>query len=206
MRRENFMTGWRATLALSIAIAAGSLSPCLAQYNDNSHPPPPPPPIQNRHPYAGPGHAGDWLRRYSKMSPGEQERALQNDPAFRRLPPDRQQMLRQRLRRFSSLPPDQQQRVLKRMEIWEHLTPWQKEQARQVHGEMQALPPERRRMVTAAMRDLSYMPLEQRQRIIDSDRFRNMFSPQEREIMRKAASLPLVPPERRSDEAAPPEE
>ena len=115
-------------------------------------------------------------------------------------------MLLQRLRHFSSLPPDQQQRMLKRMEIWEHLTPEQKRQARQVHGEMQGLPPERRRMVTAAMRDLAYMPFEQRQRIIDSDRFRNMFSPQEREIMREAASLPLVPPERQGEEGHPPQE
>jgi len=205
MRWGNLMTGWRATVLLSVAIAVGSLSPCFAQSNNGSHPPPPPAP-QTRQQYPGPGHAGDWLRRYSNMSPGEQERALRSDPAFRRLPPARQQMLSQRLRHFSSLPPDQQQRMLKRMEIWEHLTPEQKRQARQVHGEMQGLPPERRRMVTAAMRDLAYMPFEQRQRMIDSDRFRSMFSPQEREIMRKAASLPLVPPERQGEEGHPPQE
>jgi hypothetical protein len=200
MRRENFTSGWTATAGLTVAIAVGSLSPCLAQNNNNLRPPPP------RHQYPGQGHAGDWLRRYSKLPPGEQERALQNDPAFRRLPPDRQQVLRQRLRHFSSLPPDQQQRMLKRMEIWEHLTPAQKNQARQVHGEMQALPPERRRMVTAAMRDLSYMPLEQREQIINSDRFRGMFSPHELDIMRNAASLPLVPPENRSGEGSQPQE
>ncbi len=180
---------------LCVAIAAGSLSPCLAQYA----------PPQNRPVHPGQGHAGDWLRRYSKLPPGEQERALESDPVFRRLPPFRQQILRQRLRHFSSLPPDQQERMLKRMEIWEHLTPWQKNEARQVHGEMQSLPPERRRMVTEAMRELSYMPPDQRQRIIDSERFRGTFSPLERDIMHKAASLPLIPPERRSEEGSPPE-
>src|SRR5215472_7206732 len=63
--------------------------------------PPAPRPMQQ-------GHAGDWLRRYKDMPPAEQERALQNDNEFRRLPPDRQQVLRDRLQRFSSLPPQQQ--------------------------------------------------------------------------------------------------
>jgi hypothetical protein len=143
----------------------------------------------------GQGHAGDWLRRYQGMPAGEQERALQNDPAFRRLPPERQQMLRQRLEHFSSLPQPQQQRMLNRMETWEHLTPEQKQQARQVHGQMQQLPPERRRMVTTAVHDLSAMPQAQREQIIDSNRFKGMFSPQEREIMRGASRLPLAPPD-----------
>jgi hypothetical protein len=201
MRRENLMTGWKAKAFLSLAIAAASFSPCWAQY---PAPPPPSPPAVRQH--QGQGHAGDWLRRYGNLPPAEQERALQNDAVFRRLPPDRQQILRQRLRHFSSLPPEQQQRMLKRMEIWEHLTPWQKEQARQVHDEMQSLPQERRRMVVAAMRDLSYMRPEQRLGIIDSDRFKGMFSPREREIMRQAARLPLVPPERRDGERSTPEE
>jgi hypothetical protein len=205
MQRENSMTGWRTAALLSIVVAAGSLSPCRAQYND-SHPPQTSPPPQIRKQYAGPGHAGDWLRRYSNLPPGEQERALRSDPVFRRLPPDRQQILLQRLRHFSSLPPDQQQRMLKRMEIWEHLTPAQKDQARRVHGEMEALPPERRGKVTAAMRQLIYLSPEQRLGMIDSDRFKGMFSPHERDIMRNAARLPLVPPERQGEEGHPPEE
>jgi hypothetical protein len=52
-------------------------------------------------------------------------------------------------------------------------------------------------MVTTAVRDLSAMPPEQRDRIINSDRFKGMFSPQERDIMRGASKLPLAPPEGR---------
>ncbi|MGA7906276.1 MAG: DUF3106 domain-containing protein, partial [Candidatus Sulfotelmatobacter sp.] len=141
------------------------------------------------------GHAGYWLRQHKDMSPAEQERALQNDPNFRRLSPERQQQLRQRLQHFSSLPPEQQQRVLNRMETWEHLTPEQKQQVRQFHGEMQQLSPDRRRMVGTALSDLRAMPPAQRERIIDSERFKGMFSPQERDIMRGAARLPLAPPE-----------
>jgi len=37
------------------------------------------------------------------------------------------------------------------------------------------------------------MPPAQREQIIDSARFRGMFSPQERDIMRGATRLPLAP-------------
>ena len=50
-------------------------------------------------------------------------------------------------------------------------------------------------MVTTAIRDLRAMPPGQREGIIDSDRFRGMFSPEERDIMRGATRLPLAPPE-----------
>jgi hypothetical protein len=46
------------------------------------------------------------------------------------------------------------------------------------------------------------MPPEQRDRIINSGRFKGMFSPQERDIMRGAAKLPY----RRGEEGSPPEE
>lgn len=141
------------------------------------------------------GHAGDWLRRYKDLPPGEQERALQNDPGFRRLSPERQQQLRQRLQHFSNLPPQQQLRMLNRMETWEHLTPEQKQQARQIFGQIRQLPPARQRAVGTAIHDLRAMPPDQRERIINSERFKGMFSDQEREMMRGATRLPLAPAE-----------
>jgi len=208
MQLGNFVMDGAATVVLCAATVVASLSLgvplSLAQHNVFRSPaaqyqnhPQPPRQAQTQ------GHAGDWLRRYKNVPPREQERILQNDPGFRRLSPERQQMLRQRLQHFSSLPPQQQQRVLNRMETWEHLTPEQKQQARQVHGALQQLPQERRRMVTTAVRDLSAMPPRQREQIIDSPRFRSMFSPQERDIMRGASRLPLAPPDARREEGAP---
>ena len=96
--------------------------------------------------------------------------------------------------------------MLNRMETWEHLTPEQKQQARQVHGQLQQLPQERRGMVMTAVRNLSAMPPEQRDRIIHSERFKGMFSPQEREIIDGAAKLPLAPPENGRPGEPPPAE
>src|SRR6516164_8634151 len=182
MNRAEQIAG-RIMLAMALAVPGV----CLAQ---RAHPPAP----RAARP-AQQGHAGDWLRRYKDMSPEEQERALQNDPAFRRLPPARQQMLRERLQHFSSLPPQQQLQVLNRMETWEHLTPEQKQQARQVFGQMQQLPPDRRRLVHKAIDDLRAMPPDQREQIINSDRFKGVFSDQERDLMRGATRLPLAPPD-----------
>lgn len=190
--RGNFIAVWMAAAVLAMAVVA---SPCLGQRNNSFRP------VQARPPAAAPshprgeGHAGDWLRHYQGLPPKERERALQNDPGFRRLSPERQQMLRQRLDHFSSLPPQQQHRMLSRMETWEHLTPGQKDEVRNLFGRMQQLPPDRRRMVTTAIRDLRAMPAPQREQIIDSNRFKTMFSPQERDIMRGAAQLPLAPAE-----------
>src|SRR5271170_1343159 len=209
MQLGNFMMGWAATVVLFAATVVASLSLsvplCLAQHSAFRSPAAQ---FQNHpQPHPGQGHAGDWLRRYKNLPPREQERALQSDPAFRHLSPERQQMLRQRLQHFSSLPPQQQQRMLNRMETWEHLTPEQKQEARELFGRLQQLPPDRRRMVTTAVRDLRAMPPGQREQIIDSNRFRGMFSPQERDIMRGATRLPLAPPENgRPEESPPPEQ
>ncbi len=91
--------------------------------------------------------------------------------------------------------------MLNRMETWEHLTPGQKQEARQIYGEMRQLPRDRQRMVTTAVRNLRSMPPDQREKIINSERFKGMFSDQEREMMRGATRLPLAPADGGENEA-----
>lgn len=193
MKRGNYISVYLRIAGLTIALAV----PVASFAQRHAAPPPTPhaeasPPQPNHmQPH---GHAGDWLRRYSELPLDEQERALQSDPAFRRLPAERQQRLRERLQHFSTLSPEQQLRVLSRMETWEHLTPAQKQEARQVFGQFRQLPPDRQRTVKTAIEDLRAMPVDQREQVINSDRFKGMFSDQERELMRDAARLPLSPP------------
>ena len=169
--------------------------PGLAAQNRRNEPPRPPSqshPSQNR---PGPGHAGEWLRQHRNQPPEQQRKALQNDHQFRNLSPQRQQRYLNQLDRFNHMPPEQQQRVLNRMETWEHLTPEQKSQARDLHTQMQGLPPDRRQALRNALQALRGMPPEARQRQIESDRYKGMFSPQEREMLDKASKLPLAPAE-----------
>jgi uncharacterized protein DUF3106 len=147
---------------------------------------------EGRPPQNRPGHAGNWLRRYKDLPPAQQRRALENDPQFRRLSPQQQARLLDRLHHFSTLPPQQQERVLNRMETWEHLTQDQKQQARQVFQQFKQLPPARRQAVNRAIRDMRHLTPIQRDNLIDSDIFRNSFSPEERSLLHGAAHLPLA--------------
>ena len=147
---------------------------------------------EGRPPQNRPGHAGNWLRRYKDLPPAQQRRALENDPQFRRLSPQQQARLLDRLHHFSTLPPQQQERVLNRMETWEHLTQDQKQQARQVFQQFKQLPPARRQAVNRAIRDMRHLTPVQRDNLIDSDIFRNSFSPEERSLLHGAAHLPLA--------------
>jgi len=150
-------------------------------------------PGEARPPQNQPGHAGNWLRHYKNMSPAQQRRALENDPQFRKLPPQRQAQLQKRLQHFSSLPPQQQERVLNRMETWEHLTSDQKVRARQLFQQFKQLPPDRRQAVNRAISGMRDLTPEQRDQLINSEQYRNSFSLQERVILSGAAHLPLAP-------------
>ena len=208
MKRARHITRW---LATSVAVIALSLS-CLAQRNSYqpsaarvqapSHPGANPAPRGQGAPHEPQRRAGDWLRQHKDLPPGEQERALQNDPHFRSLPPAQQRRLRQQLRYFSSLPPQEQQHVLQLMDrmgnrgrVWNGLTPEQRQRVQQIHNQILQLPPDRQRMVRSTIRDLRAMPPAQREQVINSDRFRNNFSPQELGILREVTRLPLAPAE-----------
>jgi hypothetical protein len=177
----------------SLALLLGSTTPGLAQRPRNENHPNRPEPRQQQRREGH--HAGDWLRRYKDLPPDQQQKALQNDPQFRNLPPERQQQLQQRLQHFSSLPQQQQQRILDRMETWEHLTPEQKDQSRQLFSQLKDLPPERRQMMQSAINNLRAMPPEQRQQALDSPRYKNQFTPQERGLLGGISQLPLAPAE-----------
>jgi len=167
--------------------------------------PRPQPQDQAPRPYQPPAqghHAGQWLNQHRNLPLDQQKRALQSDPNFRRLTPERQQKFEQRLQRFDSLPPDRQQQVLRRMETWEHLTPQQKQQFRSFDSQYKALPPDRRQAVRNAIESLRAMPPQAREREIQSGRY-SQFSPQERQVLNDAARLPLAPSQSPANENAP---
>jgi hypothetical protein len=209
LRRAKDIARWLATSVAVVALSLPGLAqksgyrPAAAGAQASSRPGPSQAPRTQPVPRSQPAprqpqrHAGDWLRQYKDLPPNEQDRALQNDAHFRSLPPAQQQQLRRQLRYFSSLPPPQQQHVLqllRRGDIWNNLTPQQRQRALQVHQQLQMLPPDRQRTVRTAIRDLGAMPPDQREQVIDSERFRAMFSPQELGILREATRLPLAPP------------
>jgi len=169
--------------------------------------PPSPPPVE--HPSApaagpsepsptfhlhGPGpHRGDWLRKYMSLPPDEQERQLQNDPTFRSLSPQKQNQLMNRLREFNSRTPEQKQQILNRMETFEHMSPQQQQQARNLFQRYHALPEDERSKVSQAYRRLRGMPPSARNELLNSDEFKNNYTPEQRDLLRGMTDLNLGP-------------
>jgi hypothetical protein len=150
---------------------------------------------------------GDWLREHQNLTPDQQEKLLENDPNFKKLPPERQAELKERLRKFNSLTPEKRERALNRMEFMASLTPQQREQIRQAQTTLQGLPPDRQVMVHKALRHLRQMDPQQRQQVMNEERFKSMFSEQERGVIGQLAAI--NPPEgegRPNPQQAPPGE
>jgi hypothetical protein len=132
---------------------------------------------------ANKGHLGDWLNQHRNLPIQQQEQLLRNDPNFNRLPPATQQRLTQQLREVNQLPEEQRERRLARSEMLERLSPQDQSQFRQAGRRLSALPPDRQVMVTRAFQDLRSVPLDQRDTVLNSARYQNNLSPDERNIL-----------------------
>lgn len=142
------------------------------------------------------GHRGrpaqplfEWLESHQNLSLDQQEKALERDPNFKKLPPARQTALRDRLRKFNSLPPDQRELSLKRMRFWASLTPGQRQELRDANHQLQGLPQDRRIAVHKALRHLRKMDPQKREQVMQSDRFKTLFSEQEQGILKELAAI-----------------
>ena len=134
------------------------------------------------------------MDRHSNLPLADQQRALENEPGFRDLPPQTQQAMRNRLTQLNNMPPEQRRRVLEHNEAIEHLTPPERQQLRGALDQYRGLPEDRRRLVARAFRDLREMPPAQRQALMSQDRFRSQFSDQERNTLSGLLAVePYIP-------------
>jgi hypothetical protein len=60
-------------------------------------------------------------------------------------------------------------------------------------------------MMRGAIRELRGLPPEQREQLIESDRYKNQFTPQERSLLKGASQLPLAPTDGSQNERGPDE-
>ena len=132
---------------------------------------------------------GDWLQAHKDLPLDQQLKLLENDPWFKRLPPQKQAALRERLIKFNSLPPEKREWMPQNLEFLAKLTPQQRQQLRDANQQLKVLPPERQVAVHTALRHLRRMPPAERQQVIQSDRFRSTFSDQEQKLISQLAEL-----------------
>jgi hypothetical protein len=136
------------------------------------------------------------MERHANLSLPEQQRALENEPGFHELPRQTQQAERDQLVKLNNMTPEQRSRVLERTETLNEMTPAQRQQFRGVLQRYAALPVDRRRLVGRAFRDLREMPPAERQTVIASDRFRTMFSDNERATLSNLFTVEPYLPQR----------
>lgn len=149
-----------------------------------------------RQPYGGP-HLQDWLNRNQNVPLQEQEKQLRNDPSFKRLPKADQQRLTQRLRQMDSMPEQQRDRRLARNEMLERLSPEQRMSINRSGREWSALPADRQMQMRRAFQDLRGVPIDQRQTVLNSSRYQNMFTPEERGILSDFLKVEPYQPQQR---------
>ncbi len=139
-------------------------------------------------------HLSAWLNRHQNLTPADQQKALEQEPGFSKLPIQTQQRMQERLRQLNAMSPEQRQRRLQDVETMERLTPQQRTQVAAATHDWGALPQDRRRMVGRAFRDLRDMPPGQRQEMLNSQRYRSEFSAQERGVLRNLLNVePYLP-------------
>ena len=128
-------------------------------------------------------HLQDWLSRNQNVPVQDQEKQLRNDPSFKRLPQADQQRLTQQLRSVDRMPEQQRDRRLARNEMLERLSPEDRLSINRSGRAWSALPSDRQMQMRRAFQDLRGVPPDQRQTVLNSSRYQNMFTPQERGIL-----------------------
>ena len=89
----------------------------------------------------------------------------------------------QQLHHVNQLPEEQRQRRLARNEILEHMSPQEQMRVYNSMNRLNALPADRKALLGSAFRDLRAVPMDQRATVLNSSRYQNTFSPEERGIL-----------------------
>jgi len=138
---------------------------------------------QRKNPRAKGGQPPPSLFQNLRELPLEEQERLMAGPQFQRLPPDRQQKIRENLKHWNAMTPEQKDTFRQREEIFQSLSPSQRDELRSVFPRWRALPPDRQQQLMHGFRQLRDMPPDQRQGFLSSPQTVKQFTPEEREIL-----------------------
>jgi hypothetical protein len=157
---------------LAVMLAAMLLTPAFAQQ--------PRQPKQDNHP------GEQLLDKLSRMTPEEREQALS------RLPPAQRANIERRIRNFQKMPPAAQERTLSRLERLNSLPPQKRNQVRRSMKQFNDLPEDRKMAINEELRHMLAMPDAERRSYMNTEEFRNRYSPFEQQMMGNLAEI--LPP------------
>jgi hypothetical protein len=162
------------TVLFAATLVTALLTPAFAQQQAR-------PQAQTR---AQESHPGEQLvDRLSRMTPEEREQALS------RLPPAQRANIEQRIQEFQKLPPAIQERTLSRLERLRSLPPQKQNQVRRSMKQYNDLPEDRKMAINQALAHMSAMPDEERREYMNTEEFRNRYSPFEQQMIANLAEV-----------------
>lgn len=138
-------------------------------------------------PLAGqPGRKGgppaEAVERFAAMTPEERREAL------RRLPPRRREMMERRLEQWQRMSPEQRQRLGGAYARFQEMSPEKQEEVRQLFRRFSdTFAPARRQTAMMAIRRLRRAGPGERQEILASRRFHDLFTESERRLIEQMA-------------------
>jgi ABC-type Fe3+/spermidine/putrescine transport system ATPase subunit len=117
------------------------------------------------------------MDRWNAMKAEDRDRVLS------KLPPDRQQKIRDQIARFNSLPESEQQRLRERYQRLQQMAPEKQDAIRRELRQFNETAPERRRALAREMRQLRGLSEGDRRARIAGDEYRNRYTPDERQML-----------------------
>ena len=123
------------------------------------------------------------IDEFMRMSPAEQQRALN------RLPPAQRRRLQERLERFNQLPRGQQQTLRNMYDRLNQLPPERQQAVRKSLNQFSQQPPDRRQAMRQELRNMAPLEPQEREGRMASAEFREEFSEKEQRIVRDMSGL-----------------
>jgi hypothetical protein len=175
----------KATSAAAILLAGGltaAMGIAAPQNKDNaaSHAQQPAGRQQPKNPQAqakAQDRGDEVFLKLQQMTPDEREKALSV------LPPAQRDRIQKRIDTFQKRPPAEQERRIGQLERLHALPLDEQAHVRQSTKALQELPQDRRRAVNQELQRMSVMGDDEKQYHMNTDEFRNRFSPAEQEMI-----------------------
>ena len=168
---------------LALYLAA---SPAFAQGHQGGPRPPKPHAEKPPKPFKQPKNVKTPIDEFMRMSPEEQQKALN------RLPPEQRRRFQERLERFNQLPPQQQQNLRNMYNRLNQLPPERQQVVRRSLNQLSQQPPDRRQAIRQELRRMAPLAAEDREARMASPEFLGRFSEKEQGIIRDMSDL--LPP------------
>lgn len=132
----------------------------------------------------GVGAARPWIQHMRQATPAQRERFFQNSPAFRNLPPEKQNKIRDQFNRWDRLTPQQKADQETKERNWQSLTPEQKDHIKNdVLPTWRQMPQDRRQAIQHRLEILQNMPESARNQRLNDPKFTEGMSDEDKGML-----------------------